>query len=102
VEAGMTSVHEGLATRVPFEMTMQILWERLTDFVLVQDTAIDDAVCRLARDAHLVAEGAGAASVAALDVLRQRLAGRRVVAIVSGGNLPLERYAGILRQGLQD
>lgn len=102
VEAGMTSVHEGLATRVPFEMTMQILWERLTDFVLVQDTAIDDAVCRLARDAHLVAEGAGAASVAALAVLRQRLAGRRVVAIVSGGNLPLERYAGILRQGLQD
>jgi threonine dehydratase len=83
-------------------MTMQILWERLTDFVLVQDTAIDDAVCRLARDAHLVAEGAGAASVAALDVLRQRLAGRRVVAIVSGGNLPLERYAGILRHGLQD
>jgi hypothetical protein len=35
-------------------------------------------------------------------VLRQRLAGRRVVAIVSGGNLPLARYAGILRQGLPD
>ncbi len=98
IDADMTCVHEGLATRVPFEMTMQILWDRLSHFVLVEDAAIDHAVRLLARDAHLVAEGAGAASLAALDQLRDTVAGRRVVVVVSGGNLPLARYADILRQ----
>ena len=97
VEAGMSTRHEGLATRVPFQMTMEILWERLQDFVLVQDSVIDNAVRWLASDAHLVAEGAGAAAVAALDGLGDRIAGKRVVAVVTGGNLPLERYASLLQ-----
>ncbi|HCV24308.1 MAG TPA: threonine/serine dehydratase [Candidatus Latescibacteria bacterium] len=97
VEAGMSTRHEGLATRVPFQMTMEILWERLQDFVLVQDSVIDNAVRWLASDAHLVAEGAGAAAVAVLDGLGDRIAGKRVVAVVTGGNLPLERYASLLQ-----
>lgn len=97
VVADMQTVHEGLATRVPFELTMQILWERLADFILVEDAMIEAAVRSLASEARLVAEGAGAASVAALALLGERLAGRRVVAVISGGNLPLTRYADILR-----
>ena len=84
-----------MATRVPFEMTMQILWEQLDDFILVKDDEVDAAIRLLAQE-RLVAEGAGAASLAAAMKLRERLSGRRVCGVLSGGNLPLPRYAEVL------
>ncbi len=96
VEADADTTCEGLATRVPFEMTMTMMWELLDDFVLVGDDAIDVAVRRLAQSARLVAEGAGAASLAAAFELGDRLSGRKVVGVLSGGNLALDRYAEIL------
>jgi threonine dehydratase len=50
----------------------------------------------LARHAKQVTEGAGAASLAAAIKLRDELRGRKVVGIVSGGNLPLERFAKLI------
>ena len=99
VQAEMATPHEGLATRVPFEMTMRLLWERLDDFVLVDDGQIDEGIRLLARHAHQIAEGAGAAAVAAAVALREQLAGKRVVGVLSGGNLPLDRVGAILAQG---
>jgi threonine dehydratase len=89
----MQTEHEGLATRVPFEMTNRIMWELLDDFVLVSDEEINDAIRLLARDAKQVAEGAGAASLAAAIKLRDQLRGKKVVGILTGGNLSLERFA---------
>src|SRR6185503_5898634 len=71
----MKTEHEGLATRVPFALPNSILWELLSDFVLVTDEQINDAIRILARDAKQVAEGAGAASLAAAIKLRDRLRG---------------------------
>jgi threonine dehydratase len=93
----MKTEHEGLATRVPFEMTNKILWELLSDFVLVTDAEINDAVRLMARHAKQVTEGAGAAPVAAAIKLRDDLRGKKVVGVVSGGNLPLERFAALLK-----
>jgi threonine dehydratase len=92
----MKTVHEGLATRVPFELTNQILWKLLDDFVLVSDGEINDAIGLLARDAKQVAEGAGAASLAAAIKLRDQLRGKKVVGILTGGNIPLERFAQVM------
>jgi threonine dehydratase len=92
----MNTEHEGLATRVPFELTNKILWELLSDFVLVSDSEINEALRLLARDAKQVTEGAGAASLAAAIKLRDELRGKKVVGIVSGGNLPLERFAKLI------
>ncbi|HJT67629.1 MAG TPA: threonine/serine dehydratase [Pyrinomonadaceae bacterium] len=92
----MKTEHEGLATRVPFEMTNQILWKLLSDFVLVSDEEINDAIRVLARDAKQLVEGSGAASLAAAIKLRDELRGKKVVGIVSGGNLPLERFTRLL------
>jgi threonine dehydratase len=92
----MNTEHEGLATRFPFEMPYQILWELLSDFVLVSDEEINDAIRLLARDVKQLVEGAGAASLAAAINLRDELHGKKVVGIVSGGNLPLERFARLL------
>ena len=89
----MRTEHEGLATRVPFELTNKILWELLGDFVLVSDDDINDAIKLLARHAKQVVEGAGAASLAAAIKLGNELRRTKVVGIVSGGNLPLERFA---------
>ena len=93
----MQTEHEGLATRVPFELTNKILWELLSDFVLVTDAEINDAIRLIAKHGKQVAEGAGAASLACAIKLRDNLRGKRVVGIVSGGNLPLERFATLIK-----
>jgi threonine dehydratase len=99
----MATVHEGLATRVPFELTNKILWELLSDFILVTDEEINDAIGLLARDAKQVAEGAGAASLAAAiklsvrsPTVREGLRGKKVVGILTGGNIPAERFADLM------
>lgn len=89
----METEHEGLATRVPFELTNKILWHLLADFVLVSDEEINGAIRLLAQQAKQVAEGAGAASLAAAIKLRDQLKGKKVVGILTGGNIPLERFA---------
>ena len=92
----MKTEHEGLATRVPFELTSKILWELLDDFVLLTDEAINDAVRWLAQDGKLIAEGAGAAPLAAAMKLRHDLQRKKVVGIVSGGNIRPERFAELM------
>ncbi len=92
----MTTEHEGLATRVPFEMTNKILWKLLSDFILVSDEEINDAIRLLAHNGKQVAEGAGAASLAAAFKLRDQLRGKKVVGILTGGNIPAERLTRVL------
>jgi threonine dehydratase len=98
----MLTEHEGLATRVPFELTNTILWKLLDEFLLASDSEINDAIRVLARDAKQVVEGAGAASLAAAFKLRERdsreLEGKKVVGVVSGGNIPLPRFAAVLNR----
>src|SRR5947209_10654347 len=89
----MRTEHEGLATRVPFELTNRILWDLAADFVLVTDDEINEAICLLARHAKQVAEGAGAASLAAAIKLRDHLRRKKVVGVLTGGNIALERFA---------
>jgi threonine dehydratase len=93
----MKTEHEGLATRVPFELTNEILWELLSDFALVTDAEINDAIRLLAKHAKQVAEGGGAAPLAAAIKLRDKLRGKKVVGILSGGNLPLQRFAALIK-----
>jgi len=100
----MKTEHEGLATRVPFELTNRILWDLAADFVLVSDGEINEAIRLLAQHAKQVAEGAGAASLAAavkLSVISspaasEGLRGKKVVGIVTGGNIPPERFAKVM------
>jgi threonine dehydratase len=92
----METIHEGLATRVPFELTSGILWRLLDDFVLATDEEITEGIPLLARHGRLVAEGAGAATLAAAVKLKDRLQGKEVVGVLSGGNIPMERLAGAL------
>ncbi|WAL69190.1 pyridoxal-phosphate dependent enzyme [Amycolatopsis cynarae] len=80
------TVVEGLATGSGFALTQELLRDRLADFLLVSDEEIARAQARLLREAHVLAEGAGAAPLAALDGYRDRFAGRKVVLMCTGGN----------------
>ena len=92
----METEHEGLATRVPFELPMHIMREVLDDFIVVSDEEINRAVRLLAQHSKLIAEGAGAASLAAAIKLRDQLRDRNVVGILSGGNIPMQKFAKII------
>ena len=94
--AEMNTAAEGLATRVPFENTQRIMRKFLDDFVLVEDDAIDAAVLLLLEHTHNLAEGAGAASLAAALKLKPRLAGKNLVLVMSGGNLSVEQLRRVL------
>lgn len=89
---------EGMATRVPAEMTLAIMRRLVHDVVLVSDPELRDAVRLLLRVTHNLAEGAGAATTAAAFRLRDRLAGKTVVGVLSGGNLDLRELRAILQE----
>ena len=87
---------EGMATRVPAEMTLEIMREVVDDVLLVSDDDLRRA-CRTYLDqTHNLVEGAGAASLAAAVVHRDRFQGQTVVGIVSGGNLDPDELPTIL------
>jgi threonine dehydratase len=94
----METIAEGLATRVPFAVTTELLRERLDDFLLVDDEAIRDGLRRLFEEEHVLMEAACAASVAAILQRREQLAGQTVVFPVSGRNLDVEKLRSILAE----
>ncbi len=97
VEAPMETFAEGLATATGYELTQSILWELLDDFVLVEDREIAWAIGLLVEKAHTLAEGAGAAALAGVVKVKDKLKGKKVAVVVSGGNITLER----LREALE-
>ena len=92
----METFAEGLATRGTFELTQSIMRRDLDDFVLVSEQEIKQAVILMLQHTHSLAEGAGAAPLAAALKIRDRLAGKRVVLVLSGGNLSLANLKDIL------
>jgi threonine dehydratase len=100
VTAEMRTFAEGVATRVPFLNTQRIMRKYLDDFVLVDDQAIKEAIVLLLQHTHNLAEGAGAVALAAALQLKEKLAGKKVVLVLSGGNLALEQLREILKSSL--
>jgi threonine dehydratase len=87
---------EGLATRSTFDLPLAILSQKLDDIELVSEEELRSAIRLLLEKTHNLAEGAGAASVAAAIKLRSRLVGRRVAVVLSGGNLSLDQLRWVL------
>lgn len=87
---------EGIATREPAELTLRLMRRLVHDVVLVSESEIDQAIRLLLAKTHNLAEGAGAASTAAVMKLRERFQDQKVVAVLSGGNLDLQTLPGIL------
>jgi threonine dehydratase len=97
LEGGSTWA-EGLATRVAFELPYAMMQELVDDVQTVSDEEMRQAMLLLLEQAHLVAEGAGAASMALAQKLAPELRGKRVGIVVSGGNVTGDT----LRRALSD
>ncbi len=88
---------EGLATREPFDLTLEWLPHFVDEVLTVNDDELAESIRCIFQTTHQVAEGAGAAAVAAAAKRRGELAGKRVGLMLSGGNLapePLRRILG--------
>jgi threonine dehydratase len=87
---------EGLATRVGFELPQRILWEHLDEFVLVSEDELRDATRSMIEHTRNLVEGAGAAPLAGALRLRDRLEGKRVALVCTGGNVTLDQLRALL------
>jgi threonine dehydratase len=78
---------EGMATRFTYDLTFGILNRHLDDVVTLSEDELAEGVRLALRTTHNLAEGAGAAAIAAASKWRQRLRGQTVVSVMSGGNI---------------
>lgn len=94
----MSTFAEGIATRVAFELPARIIWKYVDDIVLVSDDDLRRGIVTLLETTGLLAEGAGAAALAAAHAKRDAFAGKRVGIVVSGGNLSFDSMRQILAE----
>lgn len=87
---------DGLAVRQSFELPVRIVHRLVDEFVLVSEEELRAAIRLYVEKAHTIAEGAGAAPLAAAMKTRDRLAGKRVGLVLSGGNLTASMLREIL------
>lgn len=87
---------EGLATSRAYELPLQILQRGLDDIVLLTDEELYSGVRTIFETTRQVAELSGAASTAAALKIKERLRGRKVALIVSGGNISSEMFGEII------
>jgi len=87
---------EGMATRVTFDLTFGILKTELDDIVTLSEEELAEGVRLALRTTHNLAEGAGAAPLMAAMKLRDQLAGKKVVCVMSGGNIDRETLKRVL------
>ena len=92
----MSTVAEGLATEYAYTFTIGILRDRLKEFVLVDDSDINSAIKHYVDATRTLVEHAGAASLAAAINMKDRLKGKRVVLIASGGNVTTDQLKAAL------
>lgn len=90
---------DGMAVRVPVQAAFDIYRTGADRIVAVSDDAVADAIRAFYADTHNLAEGAGAAPLAALMQERERMRGRKVAVILCGGNIDADWMAEVLAGG---
>ncbi len=100
IRTGGTTIAEGIAVKRPGAITREIVREHVSDILLVDEAALENAVLMLLEIEKSVVEGAGAAALAAVLQNGDRFAGRNVGIVVSGGNIDSRVLSAILMRGL--
>jgi len=99
-EAAASTIADGIAVRRPAERTLQVARRLVDDVITVSDEAIARAIVVLLEHHKLLAEGAGAAALAAVLEMNGHVGGSRVAAVISGGNIDPNLLGKVLQQGL--
>lgn len=100
VESGGPTIAEGIAVKRPGTTTIEIIRRLVAEILLVSEAHLEHAVQLIVEIEKTVAEGAGAAPLAAVLANPARFAGKRICLIVSGGNIDARLLASVLMRGL--
>ncbi len=98
--ANVSTIADGIAVKEPGQNTFEYCCKYVDEMVTVTDDEISAAILALIESQKLIAEGAGAASVAAVMFGKIPIKGKKVVCLVSGGNIDVTILSRVIKRGL--
>lgn len=98
--ASVSTIADGIAVKEPGDLTYEIISQYVDELVTVTDDEVAAAILALIEEQKLCAEGAGAVSVAAAMFNKVPVAGKKVVCLVSGGNIDVTILSRVIDRGL--
>ena len=96
----VSTIADGIAVKEPGENTFKLVSSYVDEIVTVTDDEISSAILALIEQHKMIAEGAGAVSVAAVMFGKVPVAGKNVVCLVSGGNIDVTILSRVIKRGL--
>lgn len=97
----VSTIADGIAVKRPGDNTFQLVNQYVDDIALVTEDEIASAILSLMEKQKMIAEGAGAVSVAAAMFNKFPIAGKKIVSLVSGGNIDVTILSRVIERGLQ-
>jgi threonine dehydratase len=98
--AGGETIAEGIAVKQPGDLTKPVVEDIVDDIILVDEDMLERAISTLVEQQRIIAEGAGAAGVAALLQYPEMFKGRRCGIVICGGNIDPRLLAGVLNRSM--
>ena len=98
--SSVSTIADGIAVKKPGENTYALVKEYVDEIALVTDDEVASAILALVEKQKMIADGAGATAVAAVMAGKFNLKGKRVVAVVSGGNIDVTSLSRVIDRGL--
>ena len=96
----VSTIADGIAVKQPGENTFHYVSDYVDEIALVTDDEVASVILALIEKQKMIAEGAGATAVAAVMTNKFNLKGKRVVAVVSGGNIDVTSLSRVIDRGL--
>ena len=96
----VSTIADGIAVKNPGELTYALCEKYVDDIVTVTDDEISTAILALIEQQKLIAEGAGAVSVAAVMFNKVDIAGKKAACLLSGGNIDVTILSRVITRGL--
>ena len=97
----VSTIADGIAVKRPGDNTFEMVQKYVDDIALVTEDEICSAILALIEKQKMIAEGAGAVSVAAAMFHKFPLEGKKVVSIISGGNIDVTSLSRVINRGLR-
>ena len=96
----VSTIADGIAVKRPGEITFDMVQKYVDDIAVVTEDEISSAILALIEKQKMIAEGAGAVSVAAAMFNKFPIQGKKVVSLVSGGNIDVTSLSRVIERGL--
>ena len=100
--SAVSTIADGIAVKRPGDNTFELVRKYVDEVAVVSDDEVASAILALMEKQKMIAEGAGAVAVAAVMFDKFDLAGKRVVAVVSGGNIDVTSLSRVVDRGLRN